>query len=301
MNLRFALSAILAGCLAVSCAGSSSLTGPTGSEKDAAASVDGAATAASVPNSVFKINPPADATGTVSGRSPFEVTFNNCQTTDPDGDALSFKYDFLGNGSFERGRCRSSHVYEVSSGQACYRPVVCTKDGGPDGTDCKTWSVCVTGKATETPAAAVGTANFESSDVPLFLPDVATVESSVVVAGVAGPIQNLTIDLHLTHTFDADLDIFLIGPDGTTIQLSTDNGGSANNFGTGCGGRTTFDDAAPVSITAGVAPFAGTFRPENPLSTFAGKSANGTWRLRITDDLGGDVGTLSCWSLTITG
>jgi len=45
----------------------------------------------------------------------------------------------------------------------------------------------------------------------------------------------------------------------------------------------------------------GTFRPEGALAALNGKSANGTWRLRITDDLGGDVGNLLCWSVTITG
>ena len=92
-----------------------------------------------------------------------------------------------------------------------------------------------------------------------------------------------------------------IAPDGTSVELTTDNGGTGQNFGTSCAGRTTFDDAAALSIVGQAAPFAGTFRPEGSLASLDGKTANGTWRLRITDDAGADVGSLACWSVTITG
>jgi len=141
------------------------------------------------------------------------------------------------------------------------------------------------------------------NNTPLPIVDLATRESAVTAANLTGPISKVTVSFHLLHTFDADLDISLVGPDGTTIDLTSDNGGGADNFGTSCGARTTFDDASPTAITAGVAPFAGSFRPETPLAAFNGKSgaaANGTWTLRIVDDLAGDIGTLQCWSLTIT-
>jgi subtilisin-like proprotein convertase family protein len=152
-------------------------------------------------------------------------------------------------------------------------------------------------------SGAAAAMDFVSTDVPKAIPDLSTVESAVTVSGIAGPIDKVTVSFYLTHTFDADLDIFLVGPDGTTVELTSDNGGGANNYGTSCGARTVFDDTAAASITAGVAPFVGTFRPEQALSAFAGKSGaavNGTWRLRITDDEGVDVGTLQCWTLTIT-
>ena len=46
----------------------------------------------------------------------------------------------------------------------------------------------------------------------------------------------------------------------------------------------------------------GTYRPEQPLSTFSGKylgQANGVWKLRFKDSFAGDTGTLMCWSLNI--
>jgi subtilisin-like proprotein convertase family protein len=139
----------------------------------------------------------------------------------------------------------------------------------------------------------------------LFIADNATQESSINVSGITGTISNVTVSFYLTHTFDADLTITLIGPDGTTADLSVENGGSANNYGSACSplsSRTTFDDSAPTYIAHGSAPFVGSFRPEQPLSTFYGKylgTANGAWKLRIKDSFAGDTGTLMCWSLNI--
>jgi subtilisin-like proprotein convertase family protein len=47
-----------------------------------------------------------------------------------------------------------------------------------------------------------------------------------------------------------------------------------------------------------VAPFVGTFRPEQALAPFRGKAAEGTWTLRITDDEAPDGGTR--WQLDVT-
>ena len=138
---------------------------------------------------------------------------------------------------------------------------------------------------------------------PVFIRDLTTVESPLSVYGLTGPITNLSVSLYLTHTFDADLSIELIGPDATRIDLSIKNGSSGDNYGGACtplGARSTFDDSATTLVTSGAAPFVGRFRPEQPLSTFNGKSgtaANGTWKLRITDDFQADQGTLQCWSL----
>ncbi|KAF0247707.1 MAG: hypothetical protein FD167_2892, partial [bacterium] len=151
------------------------------------------------------------------------------------------------------------------------------------------------------PSGGLGTAMpFESVNVPVNILDVATVNSVTNVSGLTGAVGKVTVSFFLTHTFDADLDIFLIGPDGTTVELTTDNGSLDDNYGTSCANRTVFDDAAAMSITAGIAPFVGTFRPEGMLSAFNGKPGNGTWTLRITDDLGGDVGVLMCWGLQIS-
>lgn len=130
--------------------------------------------------------------------------------------------------------------------------------------------------------------------------------SVIAVTNLLSAIRELTVSLYLTHTFDSDLYFQLIGPDGTTVLLSDHNGGSGNDYGAGCepqSFRTTFDDKSATPITSGVPPFVGVYRPQVPLSAFVGKSgtnANGNWTLHVVDDVGLDVGTLQCWSLSIS-
>ncbi|MEO6235550.1 MAG: FG-GAP-like repeat-containing protein, partial [Vicinamibacterales bacterium] len=160
------------------------------------------------------------------------------------------------------------------------------------------------GQAQTVSQAGTAAGAFDSSGTT-FIPDNTTVESAINVTGITGQISNVTVSFYITHTFDADLTISLVGPDGTTRMLSVENGGSANNYGSACSplsSRTTFDDSATTYITHGSAPFIGSFRPEQPLSAFNGRAfsnANGVWKLRINDGFSGDTGTLMCWSLNI--
>src|SRR6185369_562514 len=54
-------------------------------------------------------------------------------------------------------------------------------------------------------------------------------------------------------------------------------------------------------IASGVAPFAGTYRPEQSLATFNGLDAKGNWTLVVQDRASLDQGTLNSWSLSFTG
>jgi subtilisin-like proprotein convertase family protein len=129
--------------------------------------------------------------------------------------------------------------------------------------------------------------------VPLAINDRANTSSTVAATG--GTITDVNVTLgQVTHTYDADLDIYIRHPDGTERMLSTDNGGTGDNYVS-----TVFDDEAATAVTAGAAPFTGSYRPEATLSIFDGKAAAGTWTLRIYDDARGDTGTLQAWSVTI--
>ena len=100
----------------------------------------------------------------------------------------------------------------------------------------------------------------------------------------------------MTHDKDEDLDIYLISPDGTRVELSTDNGGTNDNYI-----DTVFDDEASTPITAGTAPFTGTFQPEGSLADFNGLASLGAWTLEITDDSDLYGGTLTSWEIEICG
>ena len=153
-----------------------------------------------------------------------------------------------------------------------------------------------------TPAAA-SNQSFSTGNIATPIIDVATINIPVNVPD-AGLISDVNARVRLNHTFDADLDISLLNPVGTQVNLSDDNGGAGDDYGSGansCAGTpTTFDDEAATAITAGAAPFAGAFSPEGSLATYDGSLTNGVWQLRVTDDLGADVGIVGCVTLDIS-
>jgi subtilisin-like proprotein convertase family protein len=149
-----------------------------------------------------------------------------------------------------------------------------------------------------------GIANtFVPSDVPMAIPDLGMEESGIQVSGIVLPLAQVRVSTYIKHTYDQDLRITIVAPDGTEVLLSANNGQSGQNYGAGCQSMTRFSDAAVTSITAASAPFVGDFAPESPLSAFQGKTGdavNGLWKLRVEDQALGDVGTLQCWSLELT-
>jgi subtilisin-like proprotein convertase family protein len=110
--------------------------------------------------------------------------------------------------------------------------------------------------------------------------------------------------VRITHTFDGDLVLGLVSPGGKVVTLSLRQGGSGDDYGSGaadCGGTLTqFSDSAATGISAGTAPFAGSFRPDVPLSGVVGAPARGSWLLFVSDQASGDEGTLHAFSLNFT-
>ena len=146
------------------------------------------------------------------------------------------------------------------------------------------------------------------SFLPAAIPDNSTngTNSSVLVSGLSGAIQKVTVSLYAAHPFDSDLTFQLISPDSNVVTLAANHGGSGQNYGYACSPdsyRTTFDDAATNPIGSAYPPFVGTFQPDQPLALFSGKSgtnANGLWQLHAIDSANlGESGVLWCWSLNI--
>jgi subtilisin-like proprotein convertase family protein len=115
---------------------------------------------------------------------------------------------------------------------------------------------------------------------------------SVIAIGLPGEVHDVDVALDISHPWDADLDVWLVGPDGTRVELTTDNGGSGSHYH-----GTVFDDQAAVSIFDASAPFSGAYRPEQPLSDLNGIAATGAWMLDVRDDLDGAMGVLDGWEL----
>lgn len=139
-------------------------------------------------------------------------------------------------------------------------------------------------------------ASFSPGDVPQPITDFITNRSTLVVSGISGNVADVNVTLGIQHTYDADLVVTLISPQGTRVRLFGSVGGDGQNFM-----ETIFDDEAATDIRAGQAPFIGAYRPQTPLSVLDGQDPNGTWALEIYDQAGADSGMLQSWSLTIAG
>lgn len=149
---------------------------------------------------------------------------------------------------------------------------------------------------TTPPAPIVG--DFDSNDTGAFIsstnnsPATATATSTGFPANA--PVVDVNVSVAITHTWVADLDIDLVGPNGASINLMTGQCGALDNV------DVTFDDDGfGVSCTTPIA-VTGTVAPEDPLAGFNGGGGNGTWTLLVDDLVGGDDGTIDAFSVNIT-
>jgi subtilisin-like proprotein convertase family protein len=146
--------------------------------------------------------------------------------------------------------------------------------------------------------------SYSSGNLSTTIPDLSTANSTITVPDT-GTVSGVTVKLRLNHPSDRDLNLDLVGPDGTTATLAVANAVEGSDFGSGangCSGSSfaVFDDNASTPIFAGVAPFVGSYSPVDLLAIFAGHASNGTWTLRVSDEVSQDVGTLYCWQLDVT-
>ncbi len=125
------------------------------------------------------------------------------------------------------------------------------------------------------------------------------VTRNIAISGAFGAVVDASTTIlatvNLNHTWDGDVEIFLIAPNGQKIFLSNRRGGSGDNY---TNTRFNFPSAA-AGISTGTPPFNGIFSPDGSINTLLGSAVNGTWGLQVTDRAGGDTGTLQNWSITI--
>jgi subtilisin-like proprotein convertase family protein len=152
-----------------------------------------------------------------------------------------------------------------------------------------------------------------STTTPVTIPDnlcAGGVASPISISGYTGTVTSagISIMINITHTYVGDLILSLQTPTGQMMALTRSTGGSGDNFT-----NTIFTDAASTLITAGTAPFTGSFKPiattsttctTTTITTFTaiGGGAinpNGTWNLIAIDNANLDLGTINNWSITI--
>lgn len=121
--------------------------------------------------------------------------------------------------------------------------------------------------------------HFQSNDHDLAIPelDPAGVVASLTIID-ARPVARLGVRVDLQHTARGDLRLTLIAPDGTEVMLQ----------------NLSFERTADIHTTYGI-----DVASEESLDVFRGRSAAGTWQLRVADLRTRDVGRLISWGLVI--
>jgi subtilisin-like proprotein convertase family protein len=137
-----------------------------------------------------------------------------------------------------------------------------------------------TGGTTRPVTLDVGRYTYTYAGPPIPITDNSAFNSTLSVPD-AFCIGDVDVEIDITHTFRGDLIVELTSPQGTTVRLHNRTGGSADNL------IVTYDQ--------------GVVNPDGPgaLTDFNGQGAQGVWTLRVSDNAGGDVGSLNLWKLKI--
>ena len=108
-----------------------------------------------------------------------------------------------------------------------------------------------------------------NNNTAMAINDNTTINSTIAVSGVTGAASaTLKVPVNITHTYQGDLVVTLLAPNGTAFTLWNRTGAGTDNI------VQTFT----VNASAITAP-------------------NGTWTLRVQDAASGDTGTLNSWGL----
>lgn len=120
------------------------------------------------------------------------------------------------------------------------------------------------------------------------------------VSGAGSHIWAVELSTTIAHTNCADLELELTSPAGTTIRVSTDDGGTNEHV---FNGRLWSGDAVRDTDADHVFANDMTARPlndEGRVAAFRGENPNGAWTLRVTDAANSEGGILSRWDLSLT-
>jgi PKD repeat protein len=114
----------------------------------------------------------------------------------------------------------------------------------------------------------VGGGAFFQNLTDVTIADNTTVNSPITVTGVAGNAPaTLSVSVNIVHTYQGDLKVDLVAPDGTLYNIHNRTGAGTDNI------------IKTVTINA------------------SSEVANGTWNLRVQDAASGDTGYINSWSM----
>jgi subtilisin-like proprotein convertase family protein len=137
-------------------------------------------------------------------------------------------------------------------------------------------------------------ASESAKDLPIAISTIGTpIITSTITLMNDLPVADINVDLDLTHTFLADLEVSLISPAGTRVILVSNSCGGNQNI------LATFDDSADGFICGTAPAIQGSVRPLGSLAAFNGESTYGDWILEVKDIASSDGGSLNAFSMDI--
>ena len=151
----------------------------------------------------------------------------------------------------------------------------------------------------------VGTATAEFASVPIAAVGLSTTTGEITGIPTGAVVTDISVDVNLSHSWLADLDVTVTGPNGATVTLFSGQCGldenavatfdDVNGGPQACSaGTTQSQDCSDPAPTMATSALSGIFTTTNSdlTSTFAGTDPAGVWTLNINDNVGGDGGCL---------
>lgn len=211
------------------------------------------------------------------------------------------------NGQVDEGNpgsgqvCSCGGTSNCTNGQiactGCTKEVHCNNglnDDGDGQTDCQD-SDCALGCVASVGPCAAGETLLvlASTNVPKAIPDFSSTDSTIVFSETA-TIKRVVLQVNVTHAWISDVSISLTSPSGTTLNMTSGNGGSGTAYN-----NTIFHSGCATLISSGSSPFNGCYGPEQALTGFNNQPLKGTWALTVADEAFFDTGTLNSWTLAM--
>ena len=126
-------------------------------------------------------------------------------------------------------------------------------------------SVSLTGSYTTGPGGTQTYANPTDYQIR----DNTTVDSPITVSGRSGNApSNASVTVAIVHTYQGDLKVDLVAPDGSLYNIHNRTGSGTDNI----------NKTVTLNLSS--------------------EALNGTWKLRVNDNAGGDTGYINQWSIT---
>jgi subtilisin-like proprotein convertase family protein len=133
--------------------------------------------------------------------------------------------------------------------------------------------------------------NTYTFDAPYDIPESKNYTSkTITVPSGSDAIANVSVNIGVTHTFMAEIEIDLISPQGTIVNLLNKSCGNSSL-------KLNFDDKGNAISCSNTA--LQTVIPAQPLSSLNGQNPQNTWTLRFRDPSNGDIGKIDSAALTI--